>query len=291
VSPSPPSSRAPGPETQQRQSPETLNAARYLDKFPRMVINGQPEAADWTAVRMTKTTNSRDNNGASDVNSADIRCFGGRTAKAVAAVTAGTELGFVAPTGIMHFGPASFYMARVPDGTDITTWDPTAAVWFKAGSISAVQTGGALTGDERTWPAYRTLTPLSCPTGTCQSGAYARDRQDQGRLHGPQGHARRPVPSARREHRATPGAEPRWRPVLHQLRPGQHHGRRQWHARPARGVPWCLQGQRPRSDMAQLAGEDELHAPRTACLGGLDGWEGVGVVFLVAILAGDDKLR
>jgi len=120
-----------------------------------MIINGQPEAADWTAVRMTKTTNSRDNNGASDVNSADIRCFGGRTAKAVAAVTAGTELGFVVSANVMHFGPAGFYMARAPDTADITTWDPTGAVWFKVGTIGAVQTGGPLGSDERTWPAYR----------------------------------------------------------------------------------------------------------------------------------------
>ena len=126
------------------------------DKFPRLIINSQPETADWLSVRRTKITNSRDNGGVSDVNSADIRCFGGATpGKATATVAAGDTLGFVASSGIMHFGPCQFYMARVPAGADINTWQGDGQVWFKAGSISAVQDGGALSGSEKTWPAYR----------------------------------------------------------------------------------------------------------------------------------------
>ena len=120
-----------------------------------MVVNGKPESADWLAVRKTKTTNSRDNGGVSDVNSSDMRCFGGTSGKAVVTVAAGETLGFVASSGIMHFGPCQFYMARVPDGKDVNTWEPAGNVWFKAGSISAVQTGGPLSGNEATWPAYR----------------------------------------------------------------------------------------------------------------------------------------
>lgn len=120
-----------------------------------MVVNGKPESADWLAVRKTKTTNSRDNGGVSDVNSSDMRCFGGTSGKAVVTIAAGETLGFVASSGIMHFGPCQFYMARVPDGKDINTWEPAGNVWFKAGSISAIQTGGPLSGNEATWPAYR----------------------------------------------------------------------------------------------------------------------------------------
>ena len=109
------------------------------------------------SVRKTKVTNSRDNNGVSDVNSADMRCFGGSSAKSISTVTAGDTLGFVASAGIMHFGPCQFYMARVPDDKDVSTWDATGNVWFKVGSISAVQNGGPLSGNEATWPAYRTF--------------------------------------------------------------------------------------------------------------------------------------
>lgn len=129
------------------------------DKFPRLILNSTPESSDWLAVRKTKTTNSRDNGAVSDVNSPDMRCFGGSTpGKAVATVAAGDTLGFVASSGIMHFGPCQFYMARVPEGQDVSTWDAAGNVWFKAGSISAVVKpgGGALKGDEATWPAYRT---------------------------------------------------------------------------------------------------------------------------------------
>ena len=127
------------------------------DKFPRLILNSVPETADWQAVRKTKVTNSRDNGAVSDVSSSDMRCFGGSPGKAVATVAAGSTLGFVASSGIMHFGPCQFYMARVPEGADVNTWEAAGEVWFKAGSISAVVPpgGGALKGDEATWPAYR----------------------------------------------------------------------------------------------------------------------------------------
>ncbi|KAK4168166.1 putative glycoside hydrolase [Cladorrhinum sp. PSN259] len=141
-------------------------------KFPRLIINGVPESADWLAVRRTKVTNSRDNGGVSDVNSADIRCFGGTTpGKATATVSAGDTLGFVASSGIMHFGPAQLYLARVPDDKDINTWDGAGNVWFKVGSIGAVDNGGkALSGTEATWPAYHKTQvnfklPASLPSG------------------------------------------------------------------------------------------------------------------------------
>ncbi|KAK1750385.1 glycoside hydrolase [Echria macrotheca] len=139
-------------------------------KFPRLVLNGQAEPSDWVSVRKTKVTNSRDNGGISDVNSPDMRCFQGNTGKATATVAAGDSIGFVASAGIMHFGPCQFYMARVPDDKDINTWDPAGNVWFKVGSISAVQNGGPLSGNEATWPAYHktqvsTTIPKNLPSG------------------------------------------------------------------------------------------------------------------------------
>ncbi|KAK4447176.1 putative glycoside hydrolase [Podospora aff. communis PSN243] len=141
-------------------------------KFPRLIVNGKPESADWLAVRKTKVTNSRDNGGVSDVNSADIRCFGGSPGKATVTVAAGDTLGFVASASVMHFGPCQFYMARVPDDKDINTWEATGNVWFKAGSLSAVQSGGALSGNAATWLAYqKTQVSFKVPTNI-PSGNY-----------------------------------------------------------------------------------------------------------------------
>jgi hypothetical protein len=141
-----------------------------------MVIGGKPEASDWTAVRKTKVTNSRDNGGISDVMSADMRCFGASAGKATVTVEAGDSLGFVASGGIMHFGPCLFYMARVPETADINTWDAAGKVWFKAGSIGAVQNGGPLSGTESIWPAYRKLMPLWPPTLRLASDPFAPDK-------------------------------------------------------------------------------------------------------------------
>lgn len=109
-----------------------------------------------------------------------MRCFGGTSAKAVVSVSTGDTLGFVASSGIMHFGPAQFYMARVPEDKDVTTWDAAGNVWFKVGSIAAVaQAGKALTGTEESWPAYREDFPtgvqkakqeLTMSTGKTQVG-------------------------------------------------------------------------------------------------------------------------
>jgi hypothetical protein len=107
-------------------------------------------------VRQTK--NYQGNFGVTDVNSQDIRCFQMKAGTSTAAVAAGTKLGFVAMSAITHFGPVSFYMARVPDGRDLNTWDGAGNVWFKVAEISAVPgANGALTSGEDTWPAYSTL--------------------------------------------------------------------------------------------------------------------------------------
>lgn len=116
-------------------------------------MNGVPEPSEWMAVRQTKSYQG--NQGISDVNSPDMRCFQMRPGRATAQVTAGTELGFVANAAVTHFGPMQFYMAKVPDGADINTWEPAGNVWFKVASISAQQGPGGLTSSATTWPAYR----------------------------------------------------------------------------------------------------------------------------------------
>lgn len=110
------------------------------------------ETREWTSVRQTK--NYQGNFGVTDVNSQDIRCFQMKPGTGTATVTAGEKLGFIAMSSITHFGPVSFYMARVPDRSDINTWEAAGNVWFKVAEISAVSGAGGLTSGEATWPAY-----------------------------------------------------------------------------------------------------------------------------------------
>lgn len=121
----------------------------HLDRFSKLVINGVQEASEWTTIRMTK--NYQSNGGVTSVSSADMRCYQASPGKATATVAAGSVLGFAANAAVTHFGPVQFYMARVPDGADINTWEPAGDVWFKVGSISAVPPLGST---EATWPAY-----------------------------------------------------------------------------------------------------------------------------------------
>ena len=123
----------------------------FTDRFSKLIVNGVEEAKEWGYVRQTK--NYQTNAGVTDVNSADIRCFQNRPGTSTASVQAGTKLGFVAMSAVTHFGPVSFYMAKVPEGRDINTWDGAGNVWFKVGEISAPSSGVLGSGVE-TWPAY-----------------------------------------------------------------------------------------------------------------------------------------
>ncbi|KAI2625589.1 glycoside hydrolase family 61 protein [Hypoxylon sp. NC1633] len=140
-------------------------AAQAHYRFSKLVLNGQPETAEWTSVRMTK--NYQSNSGVTDVSSADMRCFQQRAGTGTTTVAAGDVLGFVANAAVTHFGPVQFYMARVPDAADINSWEAAGNVWFKIGSITAVPPMGS---GESTWPAYNKQTvqvtiPKAVPSG------------------------------------------------------------------------------------------------------------------------------
>ncbi|KAK0670337.1 glycoside hydrolase [Cercophora samala] len=122
-------------------------------RFSKLIVDGVPEAREWGFVRQSK--NYQSNAGVTDVNSNDMRCYQMRAGTATATVSAGSRLGFAAMSAVTHFGPVSFYMARVPDGANVNTWEPAGNVWFKVGEISA-QAGpdGKLGSTEQNWPAY-----------------------------------------------------------------------------------------------------------------------------------------
>jgi hypothetical protein len=79
-------------------------------------------------------------------------------AQGTASVTAGSTVTYHAGQAVYHPGPMSFYMARVPSGQSIESFDGSGAVWFKI-SHEQPNFGGQLT-----WPSNgKTFTPHLCP--------------------------------------------------------------------------------------------------------------------------------
>lgn len=71
-----------------------------------------------------------------DVQSLDIRCNveGSTNTSATLQIQAGTDIAFhIDPFlhSLYHPGPALVYMARVPEGETVETWDGSGEVWFK----------------------------------------------------------------------------------------------------------------------------------------------------------------
>ncbi len=129
----------------------TLLLTQPQDRFSKLVVNGEAEAKEWTSVRMTK--NYQDDHGVTDVSSTDIRCFQMKAGTGTATVAAGGTIGFVADQGVTHPGPVQFYMAAVPEGKDINTYEAAGKVWFKVATIDGTP-GGASGGTSFTWPTY-----------------------------------------------------------------------------------------------------------------------------------------
>ncbi|CAP67481.1 uncharacterized protein PODANS_6_11370 [Podospora anserina S mat+] len=87
--------------------------------------------ADWQHVR--RADNWQNNGFVGSVTSPQIRCFQNSVAGASQTynVSAGSQLTYYVNPNAYHPGPMQFYLARVPDGQDVTRWDGSGAVWFK----------------------------------------------------------------------------------------------------------------------------------------------------------------
>lgn len=94
------------------------------DVFPSIA-----NTADWAAVRQTK--NYQSNGPVTDVSSVDMRCYQMKGATQIYNVTAGQSLVYNVRTDISHPGPMSFYIAKVPEGQSVLTWDGAGKVWSK----------------------------------------------------------------------------------------------------------------------------------------------------------------
>lgn len=145
------------------------------------IINGAP---DWTAVRKAK--NWQDNGFVSDVTSNDIRCNQLNAGTDTVSIAAGDKVSITFNNDLYHPGPVrkstytrprpqgdfmsrltnSFpesYMAKVPEGEDVNTWDPTDAVWFKVyqDSLVAGASTSSWTSDGTSYSNHPSNPPVS----------------------------------------------------------------------------------------------------------------------------------
>ncbi|KAH8917758.1 lytic polysaccharide monooxygenase [Atractiella rhizophila] len=96
--------------------------------------------AAWEVVRRTDNYNSR--NPVTDVTDPNLRCYTGAGGTASSstpyAINAGSNVTFWTDDNLYHAGVANVYLAKVPSGSSVTTWDGSGAVWFKIFQISAI---------------------------------------------------------------------------------------------------------------------------------------------------------
>lgn len=107
-------------------------AANAHYTFPGTIYNGV-RSGDWQTVRMTE--NRYSNGPVTDVNSPSMTCYEldpGQGAPQTLSVTAGSSVDFtVGGSAIFHPGPLHAYLAKVPAGQTVKTFNGKGAVWFK----------------------------------------------------------------------------------------------------------------------------------------------------------------
>lgn len=116
------------------------------DTFPRLVVDGKAEEKDWSATRETKNANTKQ--GVENPTVADIRCYSSKNAANVVTVPAGATIHYISTQQVNHPGPTQYYLAKVPAGADVKSWDGAGAAWFKI-STTKPKTDAA---KQMTWP-------------------------------------------------------------------------------------------------------------------------------------------
>ncbi|KAK3216590.1 hypothetical protein GRF29_1g361712 [Pseudopithomyces chartarum] len=101
-------------------------AAAVSAHYTLPTINGAPA---WSAVRQAK--NWQNNGFVGDVTSSDIRCNQLKPGNETVSVSAGSSVKVNVNPNAYHPGPFQSYLAKIPDGQDVNSWDPTSAVWFR----------------------------------------------------------------------------------------------------------------------------------------------------------------
>ncbi|KAF4631976.1 hypothetical protein G7Y89_g6156 [Cudoniella acicularis] len=114
--------------------------------------------------------NRQDNGPVTSITSPDMRCNQLGTAQNTFKVAAGGSMPVYYNQGPWHQGPYQVYMAKVPAGSTVQTWDGAGEVWFKV-YMGGNYTGGCkYTGGNYcfvdTWPNPLTVTlPTALPAG------------------------------------------------------------------------------------------------------------------------------
>ncbi|CAO2656230.1 Nn.00g050330.m01.CDS01 [Neocucurbitaria sp. VM-36] len=135
--------------------------------FPRLVVNGKSEEKDWSATRETKNANTKQ--GIENPTVADIRCYSSKNAANVVSVPAGATIHYISTQQVNHPGPTQYYLAKVPAGADVKSWDGAGAVWFKI-STTKPKVDAA---KQITWPGQNEYkTPNATVPSTTPSGDY-----------------------------------------------------------------------------------------------------------------------
>jgi hypothetical protein len=92
-------------------------------------VNGKAEEKDWSVTRETKNAGSKQ--GIENPTSGDIRCYSAKNAGAVMSVPAGATIHYVSSQQVNHPGPTQYYLAKVPAGADVKSWDGSGSVWSR----------------------------------------------------------------------------------------------------------------------------------------------------------------
>jgi len=110
-------------------------------------VNGKSEDKDWASTRRTKNDQSKQ--GIENPTSGDIRCYSSQNAASVVTVPAGSTIHYISSQQVNHPGPTQYYIAKVPSGASVTSWDGSGAVWAKI-STTMPKVDAA---KQMTWPA------------------------------------------------------------------------------------------------------------------------------------------
>ncbi|KAF2871053.1 glycoside hydrolase [Massariosphaeria phaeospora] len=135
--------------------------------FPRLVVNGKSEAADWSATRKTKNAESKQ--GIENPTNGDIRCYSSANAANIVSVPAGADIHYISTQQVNHPGPTQYYLAKVPSGASVTSWDGSGAVWFKISTTMP----SVDANKQMTWPGQNEYkTPAAKIPKTTPDGDY-----------------------------------------------------------------------------------------------------------------------
>lgn len=96
------------------------------------------------------TKNAQSKQGIENPTDPDIRCYQSQNAPGVTTVPSGSTVHYISTQQVNHPGPTQYYLAKVPEGQSVTTWDGSGAVWAKF--HTEMPTADPTNPGQLTWP-------------------------------------------------------------------------------------------------------------------------------------------